>query len=151
MRPAPAASFLALTAALLAGCGQPQSAPAEPQPPASVNTPLTQEPIDAVPLKDAPVAPPQPKTEPRPEAVTPEPESPEPAAPTVTPAEEAGSCLVEIGEARSKRLVERCIAVSPATRPPCNSANPCDMIQDEIDRACAMYDPDETKPKECGS
>ena len=26
-----------------------------------------------------------------------------------------------------------CAAVSPATRPPCNSANPCDLIQGEID------------------
>ncbi|WP_313101956.1 hypothetical protein [Brevundimonas sp.] len=146
MRPALAASLLALTAALLTGCGQRQSAPAETPPPAGVNTPLSQEPIDAVPLKDAPVAPPKPKTEakaePKPEAA--------PEAPAVTPVGEPGSCLAEIGEARSKRLVERCIAVSPATRPPCNSANPCAMIQGEIDRSCAMYGPDETKPKECG-
>ena len=59
--------------------------------------------------------------------------------------------LAEIGEARSKRLVERCIQVSPATRPPCNSANPCAMIQGEIDRSCAMYGPDEVKPKECAA
>ena len=148
MRPALAAAFLALTAALLTGCGQRQSAPAETSPPAGVNTPLTQEPIDAVPFKDAPVAPPKPaielKTEPKPEAPAPEPE-----APAASPVGEPGSCLAEIGEARSKRLVERCIAVSPATRPPCNSANPCDMIQGEIDRACAMYGPDEAKPKEC--
>ncbi|WP_292084624.1 MULTISPECIES: hypothetical protein [unclassified Brevundimonas] len=147
MRPALAASLLALTAALLTGCGQRQSAPAETPPPAGVNTPLSQEPIDAVPLKDAPVAPPKPKTEAK---VEPKPEA-EPEAPAVTPVGEPGSCLAEIGEARSKRLVERCIAVSPATRPPCNSANPCDMIQGEIDRSCAMYGPDETKPKECGA
>lgn len=147
MRPALAASLLALTAALLTGCGQPQTAPAEPPPPAGVDTPLTQEPIDAVPLKDAPVAPPKSKTEAR---VEPKPEA-EPEAPAVTPVGEPGSCLAEIGEARSKRLVERCIAVSPATRPPCNSANPCDMIQGEIDRSCAMYGPDEVKPKECGA
>ncbi len=147
MRPALAASLLALTAALLTGCGQPQTAPGETPPPAGVNTPLTQEPIDAVPLKDAPLAPPKPKTEakaePKPEAA--------PEAPAVTSVGEPGSCLAEIGEARSKRLVERCIAVSPATRPPCNSANPCAMIQGEIDRSCAMYGPDETKPKECGA
>lgn len=149
MRPALAASLLALSVALLTGCGQPQTAPAETPPPAGVNTPLSQEPIDAVPLKDTPVAPPKPKAEAKPETVTPEP-APEPEAPTVTPAGAPGSCLAEIGEARSKRLVERCIAVSPATRPPCNSANPCDMIQGEITRSCAMYGPDETKPKECG-
>ncbi|MFK0297848.1 hypothetical protein ACIQTU_01380 [Brevundimonas sp. NPDC090276] len=151
MRPALAASLLALTAALLTGCGQPQSAPVE-TPPAGVNTPLTQEPIDAVPLKDAPVAPPKPKTEPKPkpEAVASEPEAPA-VEPAVTPVGDPGSCLAEIGEARSKRLVERCIKVSPATRPPCNSANPCEMIQGEIDRSCAMYGPDEAKPKECAA
>jgi hypothetical protein len=145
MRPALAAALLALS---LAGCGQPQSA--EAPPPVGVNTPLTQEPIDAVPLKDAPVAPPKPRTEPKPEAVTPEAEAPA-ATPAVTPVGEPGSCLAEVGEARAKRLVERCIAVSPATRPPCNSANPCDMIQGEIDRSCAMYGPDEAKPKECAA
>ncbi|MNT11731.1 hypothetical protein D3C72_1466260 [compost metagenome] len=152
MRSALAASLLALTA-VLAGCGQPQPAPVE-APPAGVDTRLSQEPIDAVPLKEAPppapVAPPKPKTEP----VVTEP-APEPAAPAVTPVVtpvgEPGSCLAEIGEARSKRLVERCIKVSPATRPPCNSANPCDMIQGEIDRSCAMYGPDEKKPKECAA
>ena len=148
MRPALAASLLALTAALLTGCGQP--APAEPPQPAGVDTRLSQEPIDAVPLKDAPVAPPKPRTEPKPEAVTPEAEAPA-ATPAVTPVGEPGSCLAEIGEARAKRLVERCIAVSPATRPPCNSANPCALIQGEIDRSCAMYGPDEAKPKECGA
>jgi hypothetical protein len=60
-----------------------------------------------------------------------------------------GTCLSEIGKAASDRLVERCIMVSPATHPPCNAANTCQMIQDEIDRSCAMYGPDETKPKEC--
>ena len=34
----------------------------------------------------------------------------------------------------AQRLVDRCIAVSPATHPPCNVANPCEMIQGEIDR-----------------
>ena len=74
----------------------------------------------------------------------------DPALPTAL-AGEAGSCLTEIGAEASARLVERCIAVSPATRPPCNSANPCAMIQGEIDRACAMYGPDETRPAECAA
>lgn len=47
------------------------------------------------------------------------------------------------------RLVERCIAVSPATRPPCNAANPCAMIVEEIERSCAQYGPGEAKPAEC--
>lgn len=50
----------------------------------------------------------------------------------------ATDCRSEIGEAASARLVQRCIAVSPATRPPCNALNPCALIQSEIDRSCAM-------------
>lgn len=145
MRPALAASLVALSLAL-AGCGQPQPAPAE-APAAGADASLSQEPIDAVPYKaepaPAPVAPSKPKTEPKPEPVVSE--------PAVAPVGEPGSCLAEIGEARSKRLVERCIQVSPATRPPCNNANPCAMIQGEIDRSCAMYGPDEVKPKECAA
>ncbi|WP_433949693.1 hypothetical protein [Brevundimonas bullata] len=142
MRPALAASLVALSLAL-AGCGQPQPAPVE-APTAGADASLSQEPIDAVPITaeptpaPAPLAPPKPKTEP---VVS------KPAEPVGEP----GSCLAEIGEARSKRLVERCIQVSPATRPPCNSANPCAMIQGEIDRSCAMYGPDEAKPKECAA
>jgi outer membrane biosynthesis protein TonB len=142
MRPALAASLVALSLAL-AGCGQPQPTPAE-APTAGADASLSQEPIDAVPITaeptpaPAPAAPPKPKTEP---VVS------KPAEPVGEP----GSCLAEIGEARSKRLVERCIQVSPATRPPCNSANPCAMIQGEIDRSCAMYGPDEVKPKECAA
>ncbi|MGN6207809.1 hypothetical protein [Asticcacaulis sp.] len=60
-----------------------------------------------------------------------------------------GTCLSEIGKAASDRLVARCIMVSPATHPPCNAANSCQMIQDEIDRSCAMYGPEEKKPAEC--
>ena len=144
MRPALAAALLA-SMAILAACGQPKPAPAPAETPAAgVDAKLSQEPIDAVPFKEAPpaapVAPPKPKTEP---VVS------EPVA--AAPVGEPGSCLAEMGEARSKRLVERCITVSPATRPPCNSANPCDMIQGEIDRSCAMYGPDEAKPKECAA
>jgi hypothetical protein len=61
------------------------------------------------------------------------------------------TCLSEIGKAASDRLVERCIMVSPATHPPCNAANTCKMIQDEIDRSCAMYGPEEKKPAECAA
>ena len=60
-----------------------------------------------------------------------------------------GTCLSEIGKAASNRLVARCIMVSPATHPPCNAANSCQMIQDEIDQSCAMYGPEEKKPAEC--
>lgn len=60
-----------------------------------------------------------------------------------------GTCLSNIGKVAANRLVKRCIMVSPATHPPCNTSNPCDMIQDEIDRSCAMYGPEEKKPAEC--
>ena len=51
-----------------------------------------------------------------------------------------------IGAAASARLVERCIQVSPATRPPCNAANPCDLIQGEIDRSCKLWARDGDPP-----
>ncbi|CAL4867481.1 hypothetical protein MMA231_01738 [Asticcacaulis sp. MM231] len=60
-----------------------------------------------------------------------------------------GTCLSDIGKVAADRLVKRCIMVSPATHPPCNKSNPCDMIQNEIDRSCAMYGPEEKKPAEC--
>ena len=59
------------------------------------------------------------------------------------------SCLNDIGEAAAQRLVDRCIAVSPATHPPCNVANACEMIESEIERSCEMYTPGEAKPAEC--
>ena len=80
----------------------------------------------------------------------------EPAA--ATPASETASvvpdanalqCDAQIGQAAAKRLAERCLQVSPASHPPCNVANSCEMIQGEIDRACAMYGKGEVKPKEC--
>ncbi len=72
-----------------------------------------------------------------------------PALNAAANADAAGPCSTTLGAAASARLVARCIAVSPATHPPCNAANPCEMIQGEIDRACAMYGPDEAKPAEC--
>ena len=61
------------------------------------------------------------------------------------------SCLNDIGAEAAQRLVDRCIAVSPATRPPCNVANSCEMIQGEIDRSCEMYAAGEARPSECGA
>ena len=76
--------------------------------------------------------------------------APEPMMPADAPPQEEAVAPVE-ASSTACRLVERCIAVSPATRPPCNVANPCQMIQDEIDRSCAMYGPGETKPAECAA
>jgi hypothetical protein len=49
----------------------------------------------------------------------------------------AQSCRQTLGPQRSEVLVRRCIQVSQATHPPCNAANPCDMIVDEIKHGCA--------------
>lgn len=100
--------------------------------------------------------------QPRPEAATPAPPSPPyavrepearlPEGPDMAPqrAPLDRSCRETLGETASARLVQRCIAVSPATHPPCHAANPCDRIQDEIDRSCALWSRDgETPPKEC--
>jgi len=62
-----------------------------------------------------------------------------------------GPCIADFGQDVAERLVQRCVMVSPATHPPCNVQNPCQMIQDEIDRSCAMYGPGETKPAECSA
>ena len=122
-------TVIALTAAaaLVAGCQQPAETPeAAPAP------------VEALPPPEMPAdAPPQ--------------EEVDPAVANAVAAGEPGSCLSAVGEAASARLVERCIAVSPATHPPCNAANPCEMIQGEIDRACEMYAPGEAKPAECGA
>jgi len=100
-----------------------------------------------------------PAAEPSPAAVAPAPEMPADAPPQeeVDPAvalEPVGapvSCLNDIGATAAQRLVDRCIAVSPATHPPCNVANPCEMIEGEIERSCEMYAPGETKPAECAA
>ena len=117
-------AVLAMTT-LVAACQQPSETPAAET--AGTATPPPEMPADA---------PPQEEVDP---------------ALAAAPSGEPGSCLAEIGEAASARLVQRCIAVSPATRPPCNAANPCEMIQGEIDRACEMYAPGETRPAECGA
>ena len=117
---------LMAVAALVAGCQRPAEAPeAEPAP---ASAPPPEMPADAPPQEEV-----------------------DPVVANAVAAGEPGSCLSTAGEAASARLVERCIAVSPATHPPCNAANPCEMIQGEIDRACEMYAPGEAKPAECGA
>ncbi len=49
------------------------------------------------------------------------------------------SCIKEIGKKKAKALVNWCLDVSPATRPPCNVANSSKMIVEEIDRACKLH------------
>src|SRR5688500_10379960 len=98
----------AAIALLAAGCQQPASSTPEAEP-AAADAPPPDMPADAPPQEEVPAQ----------TAATGEP----------------GSCLAEVGADASARLVQRCIAVSPATHPPCNAANPCAMIQGEIDRA----------------
>ena len=50
------------------------------------------------------------------------------------------SCSAEIGAAAAARRVAVCRNVSPATHPPCNAANSCALIEDEIARSCALFD-----------
>lgn len=123
-----AASLLGLSLSLglsLTACQQQSAAPAEPAPAAA----------------PAPTAPLEAASAPAP-TQTPAETSP------ATPAADA-PCRDQIGEAAATRLAERCRMVSPATHPPCNAANPCAMIQDEIDRSCAMWKDDENPPKDC--
>ncbi|MBA3446756.1 MAG: hypothetical protein H0T56_03950, partial [Pseudaminobacter sp.] len=60
----------------------------------------------------------------------------------------AQTCEEEVGISEAQIYVEQCIEVSPATRPPCNVENPCQLILDEIARSCAMLETD--APEFCG-
>jgi len=60
---------------------------------------------------------------------------PAPGAPRSGPL----SCADDIGGAAAQKRADLCRAVSPATRPPCNVANSCAMIEDEIARSCALF------------
>ncbi|WP_374513043.1 hypothetical protein [Brevundimonas sp.] len=121
-----------LGAALVAGCQPPTETP-EAAPP-GVDLPAPEMPADAPPQEEI------------------DPGLPEDLAGRPSPAAATdGSCQSQIGEAAAARLVERCVMVSPATHPPCNVANPCALIQGEIDRACGFYGPDDAKPAECSA
>jgi hypothetical protein len=60
------------------------------------------------------------------------------------------SCAAQIGAAAAAQRVKVCRNTSPATHPPCNAANSCAMIEDEIARSCALFDGDEPPMKGCG-
>lgn len=59
----------------------------------------------------------------------------------------AQTCTQEVGADEAQMYVDQCLEVSPATRPPCNAENPCQLIWDEIGRGCAMLGND--KPAYC--
>ncbi len=69
------------------------------------------------------------------------------SAAVATPAM-AESCNAEVGRTAAARLVQRCLEVSPATRPPCNAANACSLIESEIVRGCRIVAED--APAWCG-
>jgi hypothetical protein len=48
----------------------------------------------------------------------------------------AQSCRQTVGTKKAEALVRQCMRVSQATHPPCNAANPCDMIAGEIEHGC---------------
>jgi hypothetical protein len=56
----------------------------------------------------------------------------------VSQASAQASCEQSIGVEQAHKLVEECLQVSPATRPPCNAQNPCELIISEIKRSCGM-------------
>lgn len=61
------------------------------------------------------------------------------------------SCAQEMGQKPAQALADTCRALSPATRPPCNAANSCALLQDEIARSCALFGDDEAaKQPGCG-
>jgi hypothetical protein len=59
------------------------------------------------------------------------------------------ACSKTVGAARAKELVAQCLNVSPATRPPCNAANACELIVAEIERGCGFLKGDPTAPAYC--
>ncbi|OAN66561.1 hypothetical protein [Sphingomonas sp. TDK1] len=68
--------------------------------------------------------------------------APRPSPSATLAALEPRRCDAEIGKAAAAQRVNICRTVSPATHPPCNAANSCAMIEDEIARSCALFDGD---------
>jgi hypothetical protein len=54
----------------------------------------------------------------------------------------AQTCTEEVGEAQAEVYVSQCLEVSPATRPPCNAENACELMRDEIARGCSLLGTD---------
>lgn len=48
------------------------------------------------------------------------------------------SCKSMAGPERSAADVRHCLEVTPATHPPCNAQNPCELIIGEIARGCRL-------------
>lgn len=77
---------------------------------------------------------------------------PAPSTPTPTaaaPTDGPVACSAEIGRAAAEALARQCRRVSPATHPPCNAANSCAMIRDEVARGCALLGDDAAGSGDC--
>ena len=48
-----------------------------------------------------------------------------------------GACRTAIGSTRADALEAICLQTSGAAHPPCNAANSCDMLVEEVDRNCS--------------
>jgi hypothetical protein len=48
------------------------------------------------------------------------------------------TCRQQVGPQASALYVRQCLQVSPSSRPPCNPANPCDVMVAEIKRGCGL-------------
>jgi hypothetical protein len=59
------------------------------------------------------------------------------------------TCAEAIGQKRAELLVKQCTSVSPATRPPCNAANSCELINSEVERGCGLLSDDPNAPDFC--
>src|SRR5262245_56920173 len=55
-------------------------------------------------------------------------------------ADGAPPCAKDAGKKRAAELVRACLAVTAATHPPCNAANECSLILQEIRRNCSDTD-----------
>jgi len=64
--------------------------------------------------------------------------APNAAAPAQTPTDVP--CSKSAGAKKAEEYVQQCLEVSPATHPPCNASNSCELIIDEIKRGCAMIE-----------
>ena len=47
-------------------------------------------------------------------------------------------CKEEVGYELAANYVEQCFDISPATHPPCNIENSCELIRHELVRACTL-------------
>jgi hypothetical protein len=55
-----------------------------------------------------------------------------------TGAGQDSSCSSMAGPERSAKYVRQCLEVTPATHPPCNAQNTCELVIGEIVRGCRL-------------